>query len=152
MAPFVETVNMVSAPAVARERNIEVSEVTCEMLEEFQTLIRVVVTTERQTRSVAGTLFAQNKPRLVEIRGIPIDAELGPNMLMIINEDKPGFIGALGTALGTEKINIATFHLGRDKPGGDAIAFIEVDQSIDEGMAAQIRALPQVMRCKPMRF
>ena len=152
LAPFVETVNMVSAPAVARERNIEVSEVTCEMLEEFQTLIRVVVTTERQTRSVAGTLFAQNKPRLVEIRGIPIDAELGPNMLMIINEDKPGFIGALGTALGTEKINIATFHLGRDKPGGDAVALVEVDQPVPAHVVDKVKALPHVVRAVPLSF
>ena len=59
---------------------------------------------------------------------------------------------AKGMLLGNANINIATFHLGRDKPGGDAIAFIEVDQSVDEAMVAQIRALPQVMRCKPMRF
>jgi D-3-phosphoglycerate dehydrogenase len=152
LSPGLESVNMVSAPAVAKERNIEVSEITCEMLEEFQTLVRVTVTTENATRSVAGTLFAHNKPRLVEIRGISIDAELGPNMLMIINEDKPGFIGALGSLLGEQKINIATFHLGRDKPGGDAVALVEVDQRVPAAVVDKVKALPQVVRAVPLSF
>jgi D-3-phosphoglycerate dehydrogenase len=152
LSPSMETVNMVSAPSVAKERGIEVTEVTCEMLEEFQTLVRVKVTTENGTRSVAGTLFAHNKPRLVEIRGIPIDAELGPNMLMIINEDKPGFIGALGSTLGAENINIATFHLGRDKPGGDAVALIEVDQPVSQKVVDKVKALPHVVRAVPLSF
>ena len=152
LAPLLESVNMVSAPAVAKERNIEVSEVTCEMLEEFQTLIRVTVTTDQNTRSVAGTLFAHNKPRLVEIRGISIDAELGPNMLMIINEDKPGFIGALGSLLGEQKINIATFHLGREKAGGDAVALVEVDQPVPAAVVEKVKALPHVVRTVPLSF
>jgi len=153
LSPLLESVNMVSAPAVAKERNIEVSEVTCEMLEEFQTLVRVTVTTSvGQSRSVAGTVFAQSKPRLVEIRGISIDAELGPNMLMIINEDKPGFIGALGSLLGEQKINIATFHLGREKAGGDAVALVEVDQQVPAAVVDKVKALPHVVRVIPLSF
>jgi len=152
LSPLLESVNMVSAPAVAKERNIELSEVTCEMLEEFQTLVRVSVTTETGTRSVAGTIFAHNKPRLVEIRGISIDAELGPNMLMIINEDKPGFIGALGTLLGEQKINIATFHLGREAAGGDAVALVEVDQQVSAAVVDKVKTLPHVVRAVPLSF
>jgi len=152
LSPLLESVNMVSAPAVAKDRNIEVSEVTCEMLEEFQTLVRVTVTTENATRSVAGTIFAHNKPRLVEIRGISIDAELGPNMLMIINEDKPGFIGALGSLLAEQKINIATFHLGREKAGGDAVALVEVDQQVPAAVVDKVKALPHVVRAVPLSF
>ncbi len=151
LSPLLETVNMVSAPAIARERGLDVREVLRERAGAYQTLIRLTVATETQTRAVAGTLF-NDEPRLVDIKGIPIDARLGPHMIYVTNRDKPGFIGALGMLLGNAGINIATFSLGRDKQGGDAIAFIEVDQSIDEGMVAQIRALPQVMRCKPMRF
>jgi D-3-phosphoglycerate dehydrogenase len=151
LAPLLETVNMVSAPAIARERGLEVSEVRHERAGAYQTLIRLTVTTETQTRGVAGTLFNE-EPRIVDIKGIPIDASLGPHMIYVTNRDKPGFIGALGMLLGNANINIATFSLGREKAGGDAIALIEVDQLIDEGMVAKIRALPQVMRCKPMRF
>ena len=67
-------------------------------------------------RAVAGTLFGGDKPRIVEIKGIQIEAELGRHMLYVTNQDKPGFIGRLGTLLGEAGINIATFHLGRSAP------------------------------------
>jgi D-3-phosphoglycerate dehydrogenase len=151
LSPLLETVNMVSAPAIARERGLDVREVRHERAGAYQTLIRLTIVSETQTRAIAGTLF-NDEPRIVDIKGIPIDARLGPHMIYVTNRDKPGFIGALGMLLGNANINIATFSLGREKPGGDAIALIEVDQSIDAGMVAKIRALPQVMRCKPMRF
>jgi D-3-phosphoglycerate dehydrogenase len=152
LTPLLETVNMVSAPVVAKERGLDIREIHHERAGGYQTLIRLTVTTETQTRSVAGTLFNAEIPRIVEIKGIPMDARLGPHMLYITNRDKPGFIGALGTLLGNAGINIATFNLGRDKPGGDAIALIEVDQPVDETILTKIRALPQVIRCKPMKF
>ena len=152
LTPLLESVNMVSAPSLAKERNIEISEVTCEDLDEFQTKITLLLTTETQTRAVSGTLFAGNKPRLVEIKGISIDAELGPHMLYITNEDKPGFIGDLGTTLGQNNINIATFSLGRNKAGGDAIALIEIDQPVTEHIIENVRQLPHVMRVLPLSF
>ena len=151
LSPLLETVNMVSAPSIARERGLDVREVRHERAGAYQTLIRLTVTTETQTRTIAGTLFVE-EPRIVEIKNIPMDARLGPHMIYVTNRDKPGFIGALGTLLGNADINIATFSVGRDRPGGDAIALIEVDHPIDAGMVAQIRALPHVMRCQPMRF
>ncbi len=152
LAPLMDTVNMVNAPVVAKDRNIAVSEVTHDRVVDYQTLIRLTVTTERQTRDVAGTLFAGQKPRIVQVNGIAIEAELGPRMLFVTNEDKPGFIGALGTTLGGAGVNIATFHLGRAKPGGDAIALIEVDQDVPEHALAQVRALAHVKRVKPLVF
>ena len=151
LSPLLESVNMVSAPAIAKERGLDISEVRHERAGAYQTLIRLTVTTESQTRAIAGTLF-NDQPRIVEIKGIPMDARLGPHMVFITNEDKPGLIGALGMLFGNAGINIATFNLGRSAPGGDAIALIEVDQPIDEAMIGKIRALPQVMRCKPMTF
>ena len=100
LTPLLDNVNMVNAPLIARERNIEVSEVKHSRPGSFQTLIRLSVTTERQSRAVAGTLFGGGKPRLVEVKGIAIEAELSPHMLYITNRDKPGFIGRLGTLLG----------------------------------------------------
>jgi D-3-phosphoglycerate dehydrogenase len=151
LSPLLETVNMVSAPSIARERGLDVREVRAERAGAYQTLIRLTVTTETQTRAVAGTLF-NDEPRIVDIKGIPIDARLGPHMIYVTNRDKPGFIGALGMLLGNANINIATFSLGRESQGGDAVALIEVDQAIDEDLVTAIRKLPQVMRCKPMRF
>jgi D-3-phosphoglycerate dehydrogenase len=152
LAPLLETVNMVSAPLIAKERDIRVTEVLNEQAGSYQTLIRLTVTTEQQSRSVAGTLFAGDRPRIVEIKEISIDAELGSNMLFITNRDKPGFIGALGTTLGDAGINIATFNLGRAEAGGDAICLVEVDQEPPEEVIKQIRALPQVVQVKALRF
>ena len=119
---------------------------------DYQTLIRVVVETERRRREVAGTLFGGDKPRLVSVEGIPLEAELGRNVLFVRNYDKPGFIGALGNALGAAAVNIATFHLGRTAPGGEAIALVEVDQGLTPTILDTVRALPNVIQAKAMRF
>ena len=143
---------MVNAPVLARERNIEVTEIRHDRPGDYQTLMRLAVVTDRRSRDVAGTLFGGDKPRIVEIKGIRIEAELGRHMLYTTNEDKPGFIGRLGTLLGEAGINIATFHLGRSAPGGDAIALIEVDQALSDMVMAAVCSLPHVVRVKSLRF
>ncbi len=152
LRPVLETVNMVSAPAVARARNIEVTTIEKENIEGYRTLMTVEVCTERGPREVSGTLFQGSEPRVVSIRGVPMEARLGPHMLYVRNRDRPGLIGALGTLLGDAGLNIATFHLGREKPGGDAVALVEVDQPIPEPLLERVRALPQVLQAKALHF
>ncbi len=152
LKPLLESVNMVNAPVIARERDIEVSAVIHDRPSNYQTLIRLTVTTDRQSRGVAGTLFGGDKPRIVNIKGIPIEAELGPYMLYLTNRDQPGLIGALGTTLGDAGVNIATFHLGRSKPGGDAVALLEVDQRLSDQVLEQVRALPHVIQAQALFF
>jgi D-3-phosphoglycerate dehydrogenase / 2-oxoglutarate reductase len=152
LSPQLETVNMVNATSIAKSREIQVSEVTRERAHGYQTLIRLTVVTEVQSRTISGTLFNGDQPRIVEIKGVPIDAKLGPNMLFVTNKDRPGLIGRLGTVLGDAGINIATFNLGRDAPGGNAIALIEIDDAPSEAVLQQVRALPNVMRVKALRF
>ena len=152
LAPILDSVNMVNAPVIARERNIDVAEVKHQRDCDYQTLIRLTVTSETQTRDVAGTLFGGDKPRIVEIKGIPVEAEVAPHMLYITNEDKPGLIGALGTTLGDAGLNIATFHLGRAQPGGEALALVELDQAIPPEVLAKVRALPHIRQAMPLEF
>ena len=151
LSPLMEDVNMVNAPAIAKERNIHVREVRSGKAGAFQTLVTLTVTTETQTRSLAGTLFNE-EPRVVRIKGIPIDAKLGPNMLYLTNEDKPGIIGGIGTILGDAGVNIATFHLGRSQEGGDAIALIEIDGKPADELVRKIAALESVTQAIPMTF
>ncbi len=151
LGPLLEGVNMVNAPVIAEERDIKILEARSETAGDYHTLITVTVKTETQTRSVKGTLFNQ-KPRLVEIKGIHIDAMLGPNMLYVANHDKPGLIGALGTILGTSGVNIATFNLGRATEGGDAIALIEIDGQPPADVLAQVQGLEHVVHAIPMQF
>jgi D-3-phosphoglycerate dehydrogenase len=152
LAPVLDSVNMVNAPLIARERDIDVTEVKHDRPSDYQTLVRLTVTTDRGRRDVAGTLFGGSKPRLVEIKGIPVEAELGRHMLYVTNEDKPGLIGRLGTLLGDAGVNIATFHLGRSAPGADAIALIEVDQPVGEALLEQVRRIPNVMQAAALSF
>jgi D-3-phosphoglycerate dehydrogenase len=152
LRPLLDSVNMVNAPAVARQRDIDVVTTQREQVEGYQTLVTLEVLTERGPRAVAGTLFQDSEPRLVSVRGIPMEARLGPHMLYVRNADRPGLIGALGQALGDARINIATFHLGRDRPGGDAIALVEVDGPIPEAVVDQVRHLPNVLQVKALSF
>jgi D-3-phosphoglycerate dehydrogenase len=143
---------MVNATSVARERDIAVTTVHQDQVEGYQTLVRLTVQTERGERSIAGTLFQERRPRVVAVRDIPVEAELGPHMLFVRNEDKPGFIGKLGQILGDAGINIATFHVGRTAPGEEALALVEVDQEISGELLESICALPHTMQCKALRF
>ena len=152
LAPQMDAVNMVNAPHIARERNIAVSETRHERRGDYHSLISLTVTTDRRSRAVAGTLFAENRPRLVRIKGIEIEAELGPYMLYITNQDVPGIIGHIGTTLAQAGVNIATFHLGRAAPGGDAIALIEVDEALDEAVLAAVRAIDGISQAIALRF
>jgi D-3-phosphoglycerate dehydrogenase len=152
MAPLMAGVNMVSAPVAARDHGIDVAETVHDRPSEYQTLIRVTVEMGGQTRSVAGTLFAGSRPRLVEIKGIPVEADFARHMLYVTNQDKPGFIGRFGATLAGAGINIATFHLGRSAPGGDAICLVSVDEPVPEDVLAMVRTLPLVVQATPLAF
>lgn len=145
-------VNMVSAPVVARERGILIAETRKDAQGAFGSYMRLVVTTERITRSVAGTIYSDGKPRFVQIKGINLEAEPMKFMLYTTNTDTPGYIGALGTKLGALGINIATFALGREQKSGEAIALLGVDEKVGAEMIAEIAALPQVRQAKALSF
>jgi D-3-phosphoglycerate dehydrogenase len=129
-----------------------IEEITREGECDYESLITVTVTTERQTRSVSGTVFADGRPRIVNIKGIRMDAEFGPSMIYITNLDKPGFIGRFSSTLGEAGINIATFHVGREAVGGNAVALIEIDGELPGQVLEAVRALPQVQSAKALRF
>jgi D-3-phosphoglycerate dehydrogenase len=152
LTPISGAVNMVNAPVLARERGMEVAETVHERSGDYATLLRVTVETESQTRSVAGTLVGTGKPRLVEIKGIAVEADFAPHMLYVTNQDRPGFIGRFGTTLAEAGINIATFHLGRTAAAGDAVCLVGLDGPVPERVLAHVRGLPLVVRAVPLAF
>jgi D-3-phosphoglycerate dehydrogenase / 2-oxoglutarate reductase len=152
MRVYSDTVNMVNAPTLAKERGLDVREVRHEREGDYHTLVRVAVKTEGGERSVAGTLFGNSAPRLVEMFGIKVEADLQGPMLYIVNEDAPGFIGRLGTTLGEAGVNIGTFHLGRRDAGGEAVLLLSVDTPVPEPLHWQICRLPGVKLVKALRF
>jgi D-3-phosphoglycerate dehydrogenase len=152
LKPKLSEVNMVNAPIIAKERGIRISEVRRDQEGAYEGYIKLSVTMDQQVRSVAGTVFSNNRPRLIQIKGIDLDAEFAPHMLYITNEDKPGFIGKLGTLLGNAGVNIANFNLGRAAPGADAICVVQLDERIPDSVLAEIRTLPWVKQARALAF
>ena len=152
MRRYSDSVNMVNAPFLAKERGMEVREIRNEHEGTYHTLVRVTVATSQGDRSVAGTLFANNAARLVEIFGIGVEADLEGNMLYVVNQDAPGFIGRIGSLMGEHGINIGTFHLGRREAGGEAIVLLSVDQEIPAEVTDAACKLQGVKIARALRF
>jgi D-3-phosphoglycerate dehydrogenase len=151
MRPLMPDVNMVSAPAILKQKGTPLTESRRETSPIYGSLIRIKVLTGGRWRTLAGVVNA-GSAKIVEVKGMALEADFHPVMLLINNRDKPGFIGALGTILGEANINIATFHLGRQAAEQDAIAIVGVDQVLPEAIQLKLRALPHVRYVKVLRF
>lgn len=146
-----EGVNLVNAEAIADDRGVKITESTTHQgSKHYDSTMTVSVTANGVERSFTGTLFG-GEPRLVRINDIRLEAGFAPHMLLVRNEDKPGFVGALGGVLSKHDINIGTFHLGREE-GGFAIALITTDQQVPDAALGEIRALPQAKECQALSF
>ena len=152
MRAYSDTVNMVNAPFLAKARGLDVREVRHDREGDYHTLVRVTATTPEGPRSVAGTLFGNATPRLVEMLGMGIETELASEMIYIANDDAPGFIGRLGTTLAEAGVNIGTFQLGRRAAGGEAVLLLSVDSHIEETVLLRIKDLAGVREVKPLHF
>ncbi len=152
MGTYSQTVNMVNAPTLARERGLNVTEIRHDREGDYHTLLRVTVGTKAGERCVAGTLFGNKAARLVDIFGVEVEAELEGSMIYLVNTDAPGFIGKLGTALGEAGINIATFNLGRRAAGGEAVALVAVDGEVAPAVVKSLCRLEGVREVVPLSF
>jgi D-3-phosphoglycerate dehydrogenase len=151
MRPLLPDVNMVSAPAVLKEKGTPLTESKRETSPTYDSVMRIRVKTGGSWRTIAGAVIA-GQPKLVEVKQMALEAPFMPVMLFINNTDKPGFIGFLGTTLGEARINIANFHLGREGAGQDAIAIVGVDQDVPAAVIDKLKAAPQVRYVKALRF
>ena len=145
-------VNLVNAPLLAKERGLKVAEHKAEAPEDYTSLIRVKIETEKGTRIVAGTLFRQNEERIVEIDGYFFDVAPTGFMLIAPHQDKPGIIGKVGTILGDANINIAFMQVGRKTPGGRAIMVLSVDNAIPEEVLAKLAKLATLEEAKLVKL
>ena len=152
LRPFSPDVNLVNAPVVAKDKGIAFEEVRRASAGNVESLIRITVDAEDMPRHAAGTVFQDGKPRVIEIRGITVDAEFAPHMIYVRNADQPGFIGQFGSVLGEARVNVATFSLGREKQGGDAICFAAIDDAISAETLAAIENIPMVKRARCLHF
>ncbi len=151
LKPMLSEVNIVNAPVIAKERGISVAETSRDDADAYDSIVRLRIVTENQDRTVSGTVFG-GEPRIIEIKGVGMEASFAPHMLYTTNEDKPGYIGALGQTLGEAGVNIATFNLGRSAAGEGAIALVAVDDPVGDDVLEKVRALPHVTQAKALSF
>jgi D-3-phosphoglycerate dehydrogenase len=152
LSPLLDSVNVVNVMMVAKQRDINISETKHSKHEDSAEFVKLTVTTDKSSRAVTGKVFAPDSARIIDIEGIAIEAELGKHILFVRNNDKPGFIGRLGSTLGDANINIATFTLGRVAAGEDAIALIEVDQEITPDILEKVKTIKNVVQASVLRF
>jgi D-3-phosphoglycerate dehydrogenase len=138
-------VNFVSAPFLAKDRGIKVSEVKSNERPNFQNKITVTISGKYGKNAISGTLFNNKDPRIVMVDGMELEAIPEGEMLIFRNNDKPGVIGGLGRVLADAGINIARMQFGREEPGGDAISIVNIDSPIDDKVLEQLTALPNVV-------
>ena len=143
-----ETVNFVNAPVIAEERGIEVVESKSSKIEDFANAISLEVQTGNETTRFVGTLSANGMPRVVNVADYRVDTDLDGFMLVLKNQDKPGFVGEIGTLLGRNNVNIAEMTLGRKKEGETAVTIINTDQVISNDTMNEIKDLGKVVSAR----
>ncbi len=134
-----ETVNFVNAPALARQRGIRVVEEKSSHPTDYISLIRATVQTDREVRTVGGTVFQGVGPRIVQVDGYRVDVAPEGFAILVEHIDRPGIIGRVGTLLGNNQINIAFMEVGRQQMGGRAVMVIVVDNPVPPEVLDQLK-------------
>ncbi len=147
-----ETVNFINAPLIAKERGIEVKEVTTADAGDYHSMLVIKIKAGTRESMVSGILHGKKEPRIISINGFAVEVVPAGEMLVISNKDKPGVIGSIGTMLGKNKINIAGMQFGREKPGGKAISIVSIDTAVSKEDLAVIRKLPNVLSVKQIHL
>ncbi|MBF0522657.1 MAG: phosphoglycerate dehydrogenase [Candidatus Omnitrophica bacterium] len=143
-----ETINFVNALDLAKERAINVQEIKSNKEEEFVNCISVEIKTDKEPMTIWGTLSSNKQPRIVKVNDVYVEAVPDGDMLFINNNDKPGVVGAVGTILAEEKINIAGITFGRATKGGQAISVVNVDSEVPESTIEKLKRTKDVLFVK----
>jgi D-3-phosphoglycerate dehydrogenase len=139
-----QNVNIVNAELLARERGIDIVEQTNPRKGDFSTLLKVDVQTDKKTYTAAGTLFGNQYLRLVQLGPHHLESFLDGIMLIFTHQDVPGLIGFIGTIFGKHKVNIAQMTVGRQLPGGEAIAVLNLDNTPPAEAIQEVQRHPQI--------
>ena len=139
-----EPVNLVNADLLARERGIEIEIRQSKTQGDFRSLLRAEVETTSTTNQAAATLFGKGYPRLVQIGPHPLESYLDGNLLIMTHQDKPGLIGHIGVIFGRHEVNIAQMVVGRQAPGGEAIAVLNLDSAPPLEALAEVKRHPAI--------
>ncbi|GAB4540872.1 MAG: phosphoglycerate dehydrogenase [Thermodesulfovibrionia bacterium] len=143
-----ETVNFVNAPFIAKERGIDIKEITSKDAGDYHGMLVVKVRTGREVKSLSGVLYGKREPRVIAIDNFAVEVIPEGDMLLISNNDRPGVIGNIGTVLGKNNINISRMQFGREKAGGRAISVISTDTPVSKEILLELQGLPNILSIK----
>ena len=152
LKPLLEDINMVNSMSIAKQRGLNIEQIKKASGGVYGSYIRLIVESERQERSVAGAVFSDGSARLIQVKGIDMEAKFARNMIYITNNDLPGLVGKIGQCLGSQGVNIANFNLGRDKIGGSVIELIEVDSPVDDSVLNSLNSIDDIVQVKKLNF
>ncbi len=147
-----ENVNYVNAPLIAKDRGIEVKVSKSSEATEYTSLVILRLRAGDKVVSAAGTLNSRKEARIIQVDNFPMETVPAGDMLVLMNNDKPGVIGGIGTILGQNGINISRMQFGRESQGGRAMSVVSVDSPISDGLMDKIRQLPNVLSAKMIRI
>lgn len=122
-------INYINAPVIAKDRGINIEQVHGINGLDYTNLINCRVKWKGGERTLSGVLFRGIEPRIVVMDQYRLEARPEGVILILMNQDVPGVIGQVGTILGAYQVNIGEWTLGRDKPGGEALSFINLDSA-----------------------
>ena len=141
-------VNYVNAPYLANERGLSTHQDALAGAEEFSNVIVCELAAGHEKRLIAGTLLTRSQPRIVRLDGIPMDVLPEGFMLVLKSHDMPGVIAQVASLLGDTNLNIGEYRLGRDRPGGTAFSFINLDSEAPESVLDHLRRLSPLIEVK----
>ncbi|UCF31370.1 MAG: phosphoglycerate dehydrogenase [bacterium] len=148
----VGAVNFVNAPVLAEDRGLKYTETKSSESEDYSNLIEVTLVANGKEMSAAGFIFEGRESRIIRIGRFSMEARPEGHVLVLSNEDRPGVIGNLGKTLGDHGINIASMQIGRDKPGGEALSFLQVDSEPGEDVLKALKKLPHIKTVTKVEF
>ncbi|MBF0503923.1 MAG: phosphoglycerate dehydrogenase [Candidatus Omnitrophica bacterium] len=147
-----EGVNTINALNIMKDRGISINEIASNQEGEYVNAIALDVSTDREPFSLLGTLSSNKQPRIVKINNVYVETAPLGHMLFINNNDKPGIVGAIGTILASENINIAGITLGRENQQGVAVSVVNVDSEISESVIEKLRKTKNILFVKTIKI
>lgn len=139
-----DAVNYVNAPVIAKDRGIRVVESKSDSSSDFVNVLTIQVVTSEGTNELVGTVFGKNEPRLVRLNTFRLEAKASGPMLLVYNNDVPGVIGALGTTLGSNGVNISRMTVGREEASSQNIILLSTDSMISKELLEKVIGLDNI--------
>ena len=140
-----DAVTFVNAEQKAAQRHIEISEVNDPGFSDYQSAVKFIISDHDQVFKIGGVVFGENNYRLSLVNDFTFEVIPDGHLLYVINNDRPGVIGDIGTTLAKNNVNISQFELSRNMPGGQAMSLLRVDTSISDEVLAVLRAIRNVV-------